>query len=725
MLFASNSSSNQRTYNMTHGIDLSRHPHLTAVVTVKGTNESDLIIGNQQNNHISPGKGQDLLYGKEGNDVYVIRKGDEMNTIFQIDQNDEHIDTIIFEANYEDIQLFRNKGYLGILAYNGTDQFLAVSLRCLIDDKQKSEHQYSLHLLDSNSCFELNDLYHIKTLDGFLFKLSNNKTLTNVKIPILLDYSNSTNGLTQELTEKYAQIKRFIGSTHHDSIIGNSLNNYIDPNTGGCYLEGRNGSDTYVIHSNYGKENVISNYAIDYHLDTLLFYVPFSSISAQIINNNLTLFSMIDNVAVTLISYTENDAYRHLVVESGDGITFALPTGKNYTPTPMIINKFHARNEQYINLTSNSSNLEVITVYGPHRYKSHIVGNELNNTIVGGSKADVLEGFMGDDVLKGGAGNDVLHGGSGQDKLVGGPGNDTLFGDDGDDLISPGLGFNTIYGGNGTDTIMYGESGGIWALLPDNKIYHPCATVEGFMGDDVLKGGAGNDGGSGQDKLVGGPGNDMLFGDDGDDLIYPFNTIYGRNGTDTIMYGESGPCATVVDIVYEIENVFGTNFNDVLQGDNSDNVLMGYNGDDKLYAGGSGSDILNGGNGTDIYSWFDENKLIISPINSTMNINNYATDEKVDTIVHDSSIRIRSELGFDKLNDDLIIRKINQQYLVYYDNGPIIILKNWFHPTHAQLYRHIQLKLREESLDSKKMEDIGKEASNRKNRNEKKKNLAN
>ena len=78
-----------------------------------------------------------------------------------------------------------------------------------------------------------------------------------------------------------------------------------------------------------------------------------------------------------------------------------------------------------------------------------------------------------------------------------------------------------------------------------------------------------------------------------------------------------------MDRVYEVENVFGTNHDDILQGDDEDNVLMGYGGDDQLFTGKSGSDLLNGGNGSDTYSWIRAVKSFTSAFDSTMIVDSY------------------------------------------------------------------------------------------------------
>jgi len=139
----------------------------------------------------------------------------------------------------------------------------------------------------------------------------------------------------------------------------------------------------------------------------------------------------------------------------------------------------------------------------------------------------------------------------------------------------------------------------------------------GYGGNDTLIGGYGDD------RLYGGAGNDTLFGNYGND------TLDGGDGTDTadfasfILSGtgflagnlwhsgygvavnlEFGTARSLdqgnaeTDTLVSIENVNGTSFTDVLQGDEGDNVIDGREGDDWLYGWG-GNDTLIGGNGAD------------------------------------------------------------------------------------------------------------------------------
>jgi Ca2+-binding RTX toxin-like protein len=83
----------------------------------------------------------------------------------------------------------------------------------------------------------------------------------------------------------------------------------------------------------------------------------------------------------------------------------------------------------------------------------------------------------------------------------------------------------------------------------------------------------------------------------GDDLLnstnHPIETINGLGGIDTVSYVSAisgvnvslcitGPQATVgsgIDTLISIENITGSNFDDILQGDSGNNALNGGGGD--------------------------------------------------------------------------------------------------------------------------------------------------
>lgn len=134
--------------------------------------------------------------------------------------------------------------------------------------------------------------------------------------------------------------------------------------------------------------------------------------------------------------------------------------------------------------------------------------------------------------------------------------------------------------------------------------------LEGDVGDDVLIGGAGNDtlvGGAGNDLLFGGIGTDSLDGGDGIDTAYLSDAemnVRVNLETQTFTYLPLNGTQIVTEIICNIENIVGTQFNDILIGDAANNQLVGQAGIDRL-SGGAGDDILQGGADNDILNGGD------------------------------------------------------------------------------------------------------------------------
>jgi Ca2+-binding RTX toxin-like protein len=198
-----------------------------------------------------------------------------------------------------------------------------------------------------------------------------------------------------------------------------------------------------------------------------------------------------------------------------------------------------------------------------------------------------LTGSPGDDRIVGDAVANVLRGGAGDDRLQGLGGDDTLVGGAGTDTVDLSsatsvfvdLGAGTT-GGEGSDTLVEIED------------------VIGSPGDDVLKGDIG------PNTLQGGAGGDTLEGAGGDD------TLDGGGGSDTVSYRTSDQAVNVnlangtasgagTDTLVDVENVDGSRFKDVIQGNELGNRLDGRFGPDEIYGHG-GRDFIFGRGGDDL-----------------------------------------------------------------------------------------------------------------------------
>ena len=279
-----------------------------------------------------------------------------------------------------------------------------------------------------------------------------------------------------------------------------------------------------------------------------------------------------------------------------------------------------------------------------------LAGGIGDDTLLGGEGDDVLYGNFGTDSINGGAGADTLsfdeirfavtatieadgtgiaEYGSvsenflGIENLLGSSQDDVLTGNDLANVIDGGLGSDTI-SGLGGDDILSGNGGPQPFGIDGNDIISGGSgndTLNGNDGDDILRAGPGNDiasGGNGNDVLNGGGGDDTLFGNDGDDFfvgIGGVDSIDGGAGIDTNSFQGIGlgvtatvnadgsgtaSYGTVNEDFVGIENLTGSENDDVLTiAGVIDSVLRGLGGND-LLVGGTGSDLLIGNDGDDI-----------------------------------------------------------------------------------------------------------------------------
>jgi Ca2+-binding RTX toxin-like protein len=181
--------------------------------------------------------------------------------------------------------------------------------------------------------------------------------------------------------------------------------------------------------------------------------------------------------------------------------------------------------------------------------------------------------------------------------------NHTVLGTDGNDTINTGDSHSLVYGVDGNDTIQTGSAVDI---------------IFGGAGNDVIKGGGGHD------VIFGGDGNDTLWGNDGHDVIFGGagnDTIMAGDGHDVIDGGDGRDCAAYMDsdaavfinfrtheahggyaegdTYIHIEQVRGSEYNDVLVGNDSGMDLKGGAGQDTII-GGAGNDELRGDGGKDL-----------------------------------------------------------------------------------------------------------------------------
>ena len=221
----------------------------------------------------------------------------------------------------------------------------------------------------------------------------------------------------------------------------------------------------------------------------------------------------------------------------------------------------------------------------------NVQGTELGDNFIGNAAANQLLGMAGDDRLVGNAGNDVLDGGTGIDTMRGGLGNDTYYVDNiGDAAIEDA--------GEGIDLVYSSVSSALRAHVENLTL-----TGSGIRGNgnnlaNRIIGNDGNNiinGGLGADSLRGGAGNDIYYVDNIGDRVVES----AGEGVDRV-YSTATYSATL-----NVEQVFlrGSAAIDAY-GNGLDNVLVG-NSAANVLNGRIGADDLRGAGGADTF-YFDD-----------------------------------------------------------------------------------------------------------------------
>ncbi|MCF2872880.1 M10 family metallopeptidase C-terminal domain-containing protein [Octadecabacter sp. G9-8] len=200
---------------------------------------------------------------------------------------------------------------------------------------------------------------------------------------------------------------------------------------------------------------------------------------------------------------------------------------------------------------------------------------------IGGDGDDTITGNDVANDLEGGKGRDTIEGADGTDTISGGSGNDVLYGGIGNDTLSGGSSSDILFGGAGAD-VMDGGTGNDRADYSDATVGLTVNFADVSQNTDIAAG----DTFTNIEQIKGSEFDDLLTGDDAD------NAIWGNIGKDSI-WGNDGE-----------DRLNGQTGNDRLfGGDGDDELIGGYSSD--VLLGGDGADILNGNTGRDRAEYSD------------------------------------------------------------------------------------------------------------------------
>ena len=484
----------------------------------EGDASANIIIGNNNDNYISGGAGNDTLTGESGTTYSGPSSYSPSSSSSFYSSSSSFIDVV-------------DGG-------DGDDVLLALAKKTIVNYYSDSgEYGDSAILYQSNSSNVLmggagNDFYLIWNGNTAIYDDAGVDTvylMTSVSLEdaqgverIVLDGGDAvSDAIATAVLNKVKSVAgdeitaaAIFGGVNGISLAlnatGNALNNFIYGNDNENYLKGLDGNDS--MRGGNGNDTLDGGAGID----------------TLVGGNGDDTYDVTVGDVVTETATGGIDIIRSATLTSFTG--YVNIEGLEYTGTNGVLLQ---------NGTANAS-VEIFT---------------------GGSGNDTLNGWGGNDQLSGGAGNDSLNGGDGADNLFGNAGADTLDGGVGNDYLCAGssasdnsdLSANRLTGGDGNNS-LYG-SGGNDLLL-------------GGSGNNSLTGNAGNDVLDGSSLGLGYRGGvDTLYGCDGAD------TLYGR-GSD-YLYGGAGDDILYAGFLFPISMYDSTNLNDNLNGGDGYNSVTG------------------------------------------------------------------------------------------------------------------------------------------------------
>ena len=567
----------------------------TNISNLSGSLYNDTLIGDINNNTLSGGDGDDVLEGLGGADHLVGGAGNNTASYSRSTASGGTLASLLTPGSnsgdaqgdtYDNIQNLTGSAYADTLTGDTAS-----------------------NILDGGAGNDLLDGGAGLNGDSFIGGTGTQDTVTYANalsagvIATLTSASNITAGPsvieTGDATgDTFKEVENLIGSAFDDTLIGDVQDNILTGGTGNDILEGMAGADQLIGGAVGGADTDTASYA---HATT-------------------TVVASLTAVASLTIGGP--------VVIAGDAV------GDVYTSIE--------------NLSGGSSG-------------DTLIGDIGINTLSGSAGNDVLEGMGGtSDLLDGGDGSDTatyvhagigvvasltqsadftaglpvtasgdaagdsyvsvenLHGSTFADTLIGDGSNNTLWGDSGDDILEGYGGADALYGGDNSDTASYAHATGPVSASLTAGLLTSGGDAAGDTYDSIenLTGSSFNDtliGNSSVNVLSGGGGDDTLEGIGGGD------SYDGGSGSNTVSYahaadagGGAGVTASLLtpgsnlgaalgDSYTLIQNLTGSDYNDILVGDANANILSGGLGIDNL-SGGAGDDSLYGGDGNDILS---------------------------------------------------------------------------------------------------------------------------
>lgn len=430
-----------------------------------------------------------------------------------------------------------------------------------------------------------------------------------------------------------ANIENGEGNSGNDTLIGNHFNNTLKGNSGNDVLQGMGGAD--ALNGGTGFDSA------SYSLATV-------GVVANLQNNAVNTNDAAGDTYISienLIGSAFNDVLigtnADNSLEGGIGADILVGQGGNDTAS-----YDSAKSRVNVALNSATTYLDL---------SAQQLGNHLLAVVISdvGSDADGdmlvgirnLNGSGFDDTLTGDSQNNILKGAAGNDWLVGLGGNNVLSGGEGFDTAS----YNFMNQGVSINLSMLINSNGDVKVLTSASNFDILNSIENLVGTNF------------NDTLIGDTKDNVIEGGKGADVVD------GKGGIDTVSYEHADDSVIVSllvstqlpllagdasgDKIYNVENIRGSQFNDILTGNFDNNIIEG----------GAGSDIILGAGGDDTASY--KHSLQAVTVDLNMFVQNSNGDADGDVLIGIDNL-IGSEVSEGVLGQYAIVKPTHYNYLI-------------------------------------------------------------
>ena len=452
---------------------------ISGAISLRGTNQSDTLIGNDQSNVIfllsdargGPGLGVDTVSARDGDDSIRLEtmewgaQWSDMFSGYDAATNSYLISGAIDGgAGNDELVVSINHGWW----HNGVGD--SYNVRWGVDLTQLSMTNLESLVLSNSFSFGLDHIMLTASQVASLGAIKGAKALIVMGGgDVDLDHLASIGITTWR-----------IGDAQSYNITGTSASDVIAVAEGLSNIDAGAGNDIINIDNASNPSNTISG---GEGADTLV-------IKGSDVDLSQTTLSGIEEIRVSSQSLALSETQW---ASLGDTITVLNGANTEFTLALEVAStKSLEENSNYAGFSGSAE-------------ADRLIGNSADNILVGNAGNDVLEGKAGADTLVAGAGTDELYGGEGDDRLdvsnkdqvsdivSGGSGTDTLLVSDGQNLTGATLTGLEVLSGTGTVTMsaeqvsLFKEIRGVSVQLTgDAQSYEMPSTLRLVQGAEVL-----------------------------------------------------------------------------------------------------------------------------------------------------------------------------------------------------------------------------------------------